>query len=196
MSFLETPRFPDVPAAWMTGGRGWMTTVVRTYGGNEYRNAAWQQPLGEWQIQNAWASATPAAYAAAFNVGQFVKFMRVNQGMFNGFRIKDFTDYQDEGGGIFVSLGGGLSQMYKAITLGAITFNQIVNKPVSPIAITGGGSLDYTTGIVTGGSPTAWTGTYDIPARFATDAMDVGLDESSGALYNWQSLKLTEIRNP
>lgn len=36
---------------------------------------------------------------------------------------------------------------------------------------------------------------YDVPVRFAQDVMDMGLD-SSGALQNWQQLKLIEIRNP
>ena len=196
MSFLETPRFPDVVAAWLTGGRNWKTTVVQTYGGNEYRNAAWTQPLRAWEVSNALASAGNASYQAPFNARLLRNFMALVQGQFGGFRVKDFTDYADEGAGIFVSLGGGLSQMYKTYTLGSSTFNQIINKPVSPIVITGGGSLDYTTGIVTGGSPTAWTGTFDIAVRFDNDAMDMGLDESTGGMYNWQSLKLVEIRNP
>src|SRR5262249_4394891 len=57
--FIESPRFPDFVSVWAQGGRGFKTTVVETYGGDEYRNAAWTFARGEWQIQNAWLSARP-----------------------------------------------------------------------------------------------------------------------------------------
>lgn len=41
-----------------------------------------------------------------------------------------------------------------------------------------------------------WVGPYDIAARFALDAHAIGPDQSSGGLYDWQSAKIEEIRNP
>lgn len=40
-----------------------------------------------------------------------------------------------------------------------------------------------------------WLGPFDTPMRFDDDDMNNGLD-MSGALVDWQSLKLTELRNP
>ena len=199
MSFLETPRFPDDLAAWATGGRGFKTTVVETYGGDEYRNAAWTQRKGEWEITNAWRNNNPAF--PAYSVPNLVDFLNVSMGQLGGFRLKDFKDYTDGGGGIFVLLTATTFQMYKRYTKGALTYDAIIKKPVSATVVVTGGSapvVDYTTGIVTvsSGTPTSWTGQYDVPVRFAEDIPNVGLDESSGALNNWQSLKLIELRNP
>jgi uncharacterized protein (TIGR02217 family) len=200
MSFLETPRFPDEIAAWATGGRGFKTTVVETYGGNEYRNAAWSQRRGEWEMVNAWR--VPNAAIATYNATQLINFLNTAQGQWGGFRFKDFLDYKDNdmgGAGIFQLITATTFQMYKRYTLGALTYDAKILKPISPIVVTGGvsPSVNYATGVVTvaSGTPTAWTGTYDVPVRFAEDVPRIGLDEGSGALLNWQSLKLIELKN-
>lgn len=196
-TFIESPRFPDEVAAWSMGGRGFKTTIVETYGGNEYRNAAWSQQRGEWSMQNAFRVADPNV--ATYNIAALRNFQRVCLGQLYAFRFKDFTDYKDEGGGNFVAITGTTFQMYKLYSLGGLTYNQIIQKPVSAtVVVTGGASpvVDYTTGIVTvaSGTPTSWTGEFDIPCRLAVDATDIGLD-SSGALYDWQNMKIVEVRN-
>jgi uncharacterized protein (TIGR02217 family) len=136
--------------------------------------------------------------AGAWHVGRAFKllrdFHRVAMGRLNGFRFRDPFDYKDEGAGGFVAGSGGKMQMVKTYTVGSSTYVQTITKPVSgTITITGGGSLDYTTGLVTGGSPTAWTGNFDVPCRFGDDVPQAGLD-SSGGLWSWNSLKIVEIR--
>lgn len=200
MAFMESPRFPDEVSWWATGGRGFKTNVVETYGGNEYRNAAWSQMRGEWEIENAWRS---IPQYDTHNLSQFVNQFRAAMGQLYGFRFKDWQDYTDSmngGSGTLQFITATTFQLYKTYTVGGITFNQIVQKPVSGTVVTSGGvfsSLDYTTGIVTmtSGTPTSWTGQYDVPCRFADDVPDLGPDESSGALYNWQSLKVIEVRD-
>lgn len=199
--FIETPRFPDDVACWATGGRGFKTTIIETYGGDEYRNAAWSQMRGQWEVQNAFRSLN--AWDSANNIQQYLSFFRACMGQLYGFRFKDFQDYtasMNGGSGTLQNVGTNLWQLYKTYTVGGITFNQIVQKPVSgSVTVTGGtfSSLDTTTGIVTmtSGTPTSWVGSYDVPCRFADDTPDIGRDESSGALFNWQQLKIIEIRD-
>jgi uncharacterized protein (TIGR02217 family) len=202
IAFLESPRFPDEIAFWATGGRGFKTTVIETYGGDEYRNAAWSQRRGEWSVANAWRRNYSSN--AQYNLPTLTAFINVARGQLGAFRFKDFTDYKDSdagGAGTFVMIDSTHFQMYKTYTNGAQTYAALIQKPVSGTVIVTGGSspsVDYTTGIVTvsSGTPTSWTGQYDVPVRFAEDISTLGPDESTGALYNWQALKLIEVRNP
>lgn len=203
--FINTPFLAYEISAWAIGGRGWKTTVVETYGGDEYRNAAWSEARGEWDISEALRSTNSAS---AFNYVALRNMHRLCRGMLYAFRMRDPMDYTDEGSGVWTALGGGAYQMYKNYAISPLSETQIIQKPepvnsASPgyagIAITGhtGGTLDYNTGILTGGSgtPTAWTGRFHVPVRFAEDLPRFGLDQT-GAYFNWQSLKVIEVRNP
>jgi uncharacterized protein (TIGR02217 family) len=199
-TFVETPRFPDWIAFWARGGRTFNTTVTQTYGGNEYRNAAWAIGLGEYIWDNADAAAfsqNPALTAYSYTAMR--NLFSVALGQVYPFRFKDFRDYKDDGGGIFTMIDSTHFQMFKHYAVSPLSYNQIIQKPVSAtVVVTGGASpvVDYATGIVTvaSGTPTAWTGEFDIPVRFASDVPQVGPD-TSGAQINWESLKLVEVRN-
>lgn len=215
MSFLETPRFPDEIAAWAVGGRGFMTTVVETYGGNEYRNAAWSQARGKWEVlQDAVRMGNPSSPRS---MQALRTLFRVCAGQLYGFRFKDYQDYQDEAGGVLgttgLAVGSTLAyQMFKDYVLSPLSYQQIIQKPVaSTIAVYNNGvlqttpgqySLDSTTGIVTFvsqptvGHTLTWTGEFDVPVRFATDDPRLGLEPQTGAVWEWQQLTLIEIRNP
>ena len=204
-TFLETPFLPYEISAWAVGGRGWKTTIVETYGGDESRNAAWDEARGEWDISEALRSTNANS---AYNYVTLRNMHRITRGMLYGFRFRDPLDYTDQGGGIWTSLGGGAYQMYKRYTVTPLTEDQIIQKPepinaASPsyagIVVVGntGGTLNYNTGILTGGTgtPTSWTGQFHVPVRFAEDLPRFGLD-ATGAFFNWQGLKVIEIRNP
>jgi uncharacterized protein (TIGR02217 family) len=193
--FNETQLDPQI-SYYVIGGRRFMTTTVQTYGGDEFRNAAWAIGLGQWDIASALRSTNPHntyAYRALRNL------FFTSLGQWGGFRMRDWKDYQDEGGGIFVLLTATTFQMYKRVTLNGVNYDQIINKPATPIVVTGGTTpvVDYTTGIVTvaSGTPTAWTGNYDIAVRFADDTIAMGPDNTA-AYYEWQQVKLVELRNP
>jgi len=198
--FVESPRFPDWIAFWARGGRTFNTTVVETYGGNEYRNAAWSQSRGKWlwDVQDAAAfSANPSA--AAFAYSGLRNLFMVARGQLYAFRFKDFRDYQDDGGGVFVMLTATTFQMYKNYAISPLSYPQIIQKPVvGTVVVTGGATpvVDYTTGIVTvaSGTPTSWTGQFDVPVRFASDVPQVAPD-TTGAQLNWESLAVVEVRN-
>lgn len=195
--FTET-RFPDWIAYWMEGGRGFQTILTDTYGGQEYRNAAWSQARGEYDVRQE--ALLSLRSTSSYYFKPLRDLYRVSMGQFGGFRFKDYQDYSDDGGGIFVMLTATTFQMYKHYAVGGNTYDQIVQKPVSATVVVTGGTtpvVDYTTGIVTvaSGTPTSWTGQFDVPVRFGTDTPLIG-PETTGAMYDWQSLKLIEIRNP
>jgi uncharacterized protein (TIGR02217 family) len=195
MATFSEALFPLEVSAWAVGGRAFKTTVVQTYGGDEYRNAAWAQTLGEWEIADAFRAINPnSAHAMA----ALRNFLMAGMGQLYGFRFRDPQDYTDETHGILKQIGATANwQLYKRYSITSLTYDQIITKPVSTISVTGGvvSSIDYTTGIVTmtSGTPTAWTGTFDIPARFAEDGPKIGLD-GTGAVFDWQALKIVELR--
>ncbi len=197
--FLESPRFPDEIAFWAIGGGAFQTIVVQTYGGDEYRNAAWQYELGEWDFQDAWRVADANAAWASLAQKLLRDFFKVLYGQLNAFRFKDFTDYTDEGKGVFLSVGINQYQMFKNYVSGAGTYTRPIYKPVTgTVTVTGGVTpvVNYTNGLVTvaSGTPTSWVGQFDKPVRFGSDLPKMGPDQS-GALYNWQGIKLVEVRN-
>lgn len=210
MAFLESPRFPDEIAAWAIGGRGFSTTVVETYGGNEFRNAAWSYARGAWEVRNeALRMGNPLS---PYSMQALRTLYRVAMGQLNAFRFKDYQDYLDEGGGVLGTTGLAVAstkvyQMFKNYTLAPLAYQGIVQKPVAgTISVFDNGSLtaaytlDTTTGIVTFNSqPTVghtltWTGQFDVPVRFASDVPTMGL-EMTGSLWEWEMLKLVEVRN-
>lgn len=198
--FIETPRFPDWVAFWARGGRTFKTTVTETYGGNEYRNASWAQARGAWTWDNEDAAAFSQNPLAVYAYTGLRNMFASTLGQLYAFRFKDFRDYKDDGNGIFIAIDATHFQMYKHYAVSPLSYNQIIQKPVSATVIVTGGVtpvVDYTTGIVTvaSGTPTAWTGEYDVPVRFASDVPQVGPD-TTGAQINWESLTLVEVRNP
>lgn len=195
MSFYESPRFPDYLAYGLLVGPAFNTDVVRVKSGAESRNQLWEQELHEFD-------GTTTARTAAERL-EITSFFRTMKGRTHGFRIKDWSDYQDEGAGVLTLLGSPANtyQLAKRYTSGNQTYDRPITKPVSgTVAIQGGGtySLDTTTGIVThtaGNAPTGWTGEFDVPARFDQDDLKWEVQGSgSGRLYLANSLKIVELR--
>lgn len=214
MAFIESPRFPDALSYWMEGGRGFQTVVTETYGGNEYRNAAWSQARGEWQAKGealrSLQSGSSEYYVPLRNL------FRVCRGQLNGFRFKDWFDYKDDGAGVLgttgLAVGATLAyQMFKNYSVSPATYQQKVLKPVASTikvyvdgvlqTLTTDYTLDATAGVVTFvsqptvGKALTWTGEFDIPVRFASDVPRLGPD-STGGMLDWAQLRVIEIRNP
>lgn len=214
MAFFETPRFPDDLACWLSGGRGFNTMVVDTFGGDEYRDGAWAMARGVWDVSEALRTIPDGG---TYSIKPLVKMLLVARGRLHGFRVKAPYDNSDDSSGVLGLTGVGVAstlayQMYKNYTISPIpVYQQIVQKPVATgLKIYKNGVLQtltthYTinaaTGIVTFvsqptiGQTLTWTGNYDVPVRFGGDLPDVGRI-SGGALAGWHGLKLVEIRNP
>lgn len=207
MSFIETPRFPDDVAINATGGPLFLVDVVELNSGYEQRNTSWSQARAQYSI------ALPARDDSLRDA--LLAFIRaIAKGRLNGFRFKDYTDYQathaDSAAGLgkFSSVSSGVWQMTKRYTSGATTFDRNITKPVSSTVQikNGAGSvlvsgvdytLDSTTGRVTVlGSPTpqpsTWSGEFDIPVRLNNDY--AALRALFSGLSDWPSIELIEIR--
>jgi uncharacterized protein (TIGR02217 family) len=209
MAFLETPRFPENISFGASGGPGYLTDIVPLKSGFEQRNSLWTFPRGTWDVGQV--TKTKTQYAP------LVAYFRTVGGKRDGFRFKDWDDFQDfdnQGTGVLgtTGLGDGITvafQMYKNYTNGSAVDQRIIRKPVvgailffdngSPVTPT----LDTTTGIATFGSPPTtghaltWTGQFDVPVRFDVDALKIEIvDKQSGGdlLIRWPTIPIIEIR--
>lgn len=106
-------------------------------------------------------------------------FFHAMGGPLNGFLVKDWTDFQATTGlttlatGITVqgrsTAATGGYQLEKWYTVGARIHKRKITRPKSgTVTLSTGGTIDYTTGIVSGaGSAPDWTGDFFVPCRFA-----------------------------
>jgi uncharacterized protein (TIGR02217 family) len=210
-TFLETPIFPDDLGFWANGGIQYNTTINPYGGGWESRYQNWMYDRGAWDLQNVMRA---PGMQPAYTISQLRNLFRVAKGRLIPFRFRDWTDYQDEGGGAFQQTPNGALtafQMVKNYTVGSSTDQRIIVKPrPGSIAIllngmpltfgTGAGKvqLDTTTGIATFGTAPAntdlitWTGDFDVPVRFDTDQL-IATPDISG-LWILQDLPIVEVR--
>lgn len=189
MSFIES-RFPEAISYGAVGGPGFKTDVVVVNSGYEQRNAAWQDSRGAWDVSHGLKTQT--------QLNELIAFFRAMKGRANGFRFKDWADFQVASGeGIFRTLSATTFQMVKRYTFESSTFDRDISKPVNgTLVITGGTgvSVNYATGVVTvsSGTPTAWTGEFDVPVRFDTDQMKASIDDYNA--FTWGQIPVVEIR--
>ena len=198
MAFIET-RFPTDISFGSAGGPEYSTDIVITQGGHEQRNINW--------------SAARARYNVAYGVrtqeqlGTLITFFRARKGRADGFRFKDWTDYQATAE--LIGTGNGSItqfQLVKSYVNGSVTDTRIITKPVSGSILiykagvlqTTGYSVSTTTGIVTfSTAPTAGvaitaTFDFDVPVRFDTDRLSAALD--SYGLSSINDIPLVEVR--
>lgn len=189
MAFIET-QFPTGISYGATGGAGFQTDVITVNSGFEQRNAAWADARCVYDVSHGVKTQT--------QLDTLIAFFRVMKGRSNGFRFKDWTDFAvTTGQGIFVSINSTHFQMYRRYTTSGTNHDRKITKPVSgTVQVTGGTgvSVDYTTGIVTvsSGTPTAWTGEFDVPCRFDTDQMKVSIEHYNA--FTWGQIPVVEIR--
>lgn len=213
MAFIETPRFPDALAFWMEGGRGFKTTKVETFGGNEYRNSPWRYGKGAWQVKGeALRSQHPGSSEYFIPLRNLMMACRME---LSAFRFKDFRDFQDETYGVLGTTGVAVAatlayQMFKNYSVSPGSYQQIIQKPVASTikvyvngvlkTLTTDYTIDGTTGMITFvsqptvGQAITWTGEFDIPVRLDMDIPMLGPD-STGAMIDLSELRLKEVRN-
>ena len=199
MAFVET-RFPTDISYGSAGGPQYSTDVVITHGGYEQRNANWAEARAVYNV--AYGVKTQAQLNA------LIDFFRARKGRADGFRFKDWTDYQATGQAIGTGDGSTkVFQLVKTYPSGSVTETRSITKPVTgTVTIYLGGvsqspssySLDTTTGRVTftaaPGSGVAITADFefDVPVRFDTDRLSATLDTYGS--YSCHAIPLVEIR--
>jgi uncharacterized protein (TIGR02217 family) len=151
-TFLESPRFPDNIAFGATVGPSYMTVVNQVYSGRDARIVAWTQARVKFEVGRRAMLAADTATLDAF--------FRTVKGRAYGFRIKDWTDYTDNGAGVLTMVSPTVYQLGKLYQNGALSETRLIQKPVvGTVALTRNGSayggsytLDTTTGLMTLGA--------------------------------------------
>lgn len=187
MSFIETPRFPDLIALGSAGGPEYRTEITELNSGLEQRNQVWAYPRHRYDI-----GVGANTSAKMDTVRDWFHSMR---GRLHGFRFKDFNDFSSApnmnvaitntdqllgvGNGVITTF-----QIVKLYTTGSLIQTRKITKPVAGsvlVAVAGtpqtlgvNYTLDTTTGIITF-LPTLPTGNvtagfqFDVPVRFDSD---------------------------
>jgi uncharacterized protein (TIGR02217 family) len=187
--------FPLKVSRGAKGGPQWPTRVLSSPGGHEQRIRLASEPVWKWEIElNAWSDA---------DLEDLLEFWNVVGGRAGSFRFRDWTDSwagmnQTAGGlvhGTPVVIGAGTGsqtafQLVKPYVSGAGSWSRRITRPVTSglrVYLNGvnqasGWTLNASTGVVTfasapgSGVAVAWSGQFDVPARFDSDALALGLE--------------------
>lgn len=173
-------RFPEDVSEGSTGGPEFKTQIFHSYRGYEKRNIEWAQPLMRYNV--GYGIRTEAQMQAV------VDFFNARQGMLNGFRYKDWSNYNVVNGE--VALGDGSStrlSMYKKYGSAGNEYYKRLYKIVpgtvtgvtnNAVSVTEGVdfTIDYNSGeIIFTSAPSASAPIevayleFDEPVRFETD---------------------------
>ena len=199
MAFIEV-RFPTDIAYGSAGGPEYSTDIVITHGGYEQRNVNWSQARARYNVAHGVKTQS--------QLDTLVAFFRARKGRADGFRFKDWTDYQVTGQ--VIGTGNGVQtafQLIRTYTSGSVTETRTITKPVSGTvkiylngALQSGSAyaLNTATGIVTFTTHPANTVVvsadfeFDVPVRFDTDRLAATLD--SYGSHSWHDIPLVEVR--
>lgn len=192
-NFIDV-RFPPRISFGAEGGAEFQTDIVITASGRETRNQNWSRQRMRYDVAHA------ARREAQWR--ELQAFFLLMAGRAHSFRFKDWTDYECAAGdGVFLDTDEEYGsptgkQMYKVYRFAAQTYYRKITKPVSgSITLTGGGTINYSSGIVESGNPTAWYGEFDVHARFDTDEMRSETITRSGdeLLVGWSAIPIIEV---
>ena len=198
MTFAEV-QFPTDIAYGSSGGPEYSTDIVVTQGGHEQRNRNWSTARARYNVASGVKSLS--------QLEALIAFFRARGGQAEGFRFKDWTDYQATGE--LISTGDGSTTSFallKRYSSGGGSEVRLITKPVADtvsvyldsVLQEGGVTVDSETGIVTFATAPA-SGVsiqadfeFDVPVRFATDRLSARL-ENYGA-YSALDIPLIEVR--
>jgi len=141
----------------ITGGPSFQTTIVHTSNGFEQRNAN-----GGMHARRIFHLDT-AAINDATRLAVLL-FYDARRGQVDSFRFKDPFDYRATNEPIVAN------QLVKRYTAGSVNYDRPIVKPINgTVSFTGGGTLNYETGTLSGNSGGSWSGEFEIQARFPLD---------------------------
>ena len=207
MPFSEQ-RLPHRLAFGSTGGVERRTDIVTLASGFEARSTPWANGRRRYLIGGGVRTLAEAAELTAF--------FEARRGRLNGFRFKDFADFQSCPPGEAVSAfdesigtGDGHTSTFQLVkTYGAApdSYLRPIRKPVAGTVVlavaamlqSGGVAFDPATGIVTftvppaNGAPVTAGFEFDTPVRFDIDRLDVTLESFDAARVS--AFPLIEVR--
>ena len=205
MAFFEQ-RFDERLSFGAVGGPVWNTRVARVNSGKRYVNKEWSTPLHRYNVSPAIRDISDFEVIQAF--------FYVVAGQYDGFRFKDWRDYQATQANSRVSVKSGSPaewQLQRIYTVGSREFVRAIYKPVSGVVVrrrragvwsnASDATVQTTTGTVQfsshqSGDTYAWIGEFDVPVAFTTDEMMAEIvDRDEEFLVKWPNVTLEELRN-
>lgn len=200
-SFLESPRFPACPSFGFTSEPEYRVVITRRSSGVELRNRAWARPLVRFTLTVGPRMET--------EIQELLTWWHACGGMARGFRMKDWTDYKSCDVSFTPTVNDqplvetstpGVYQMVKRYQVGLdengdpVYQDRYIYKPVSgTILLSGGGTVDYATGLVTGGSGGTWGGEFDVPVRFDSGfPIEIENQRIHSVTFALQELRITD----
>jgi len=149
-----------------------------TGSGKLQQSFEWEAPLSEFDISHG--ILLPDGYTEIDAMWHVINFTP-----YSGLRFRNWADFQ---GGktrtTLTNISSNLWQLQRTHTFASITFRQPIYKPTSDVVVYTAGdtpctfTLNTATGIatVTSGTPSYWTGTFDIPVTFKDNEVMTRLD--------------------
>jgi uncharacterized protein (TIGR02217 family) len=198
MSFAEV-RLPVNVERGAKGGPAFLTKVLTLYSGFERRNQLWSSSRGEWNVGFGISSKT--------QFHQFLHFFMARRGKFQGFRFKDWSDFESTDEQIGVGNGSTLTfQLVKTYSdeLEINNYVRNIKKPVDGTVVVKVNSvitavtINYSTGIVTFSPAPAiglvitWSGEFDVPVRFDDDDFGITLENFNAG--NVPNINIVELK--
>ena len=193
------------------GGMGFNTTIIETGDGGQQRNANWWLPLGRWQLGDR--TLLESQQDKLEEVTYLYQFHAARKGSLEGFRFKDWSDYQIINQEI--GIGDGVEtewQLKKTYYAGSASCARPITKPVEGTVrifvgyaeqLTGW-SIDHTSGLIRFDNPPPISAPiqvsceFDVPVWFESDAIGWRLEgyQESEAIYRLESVFVEEGRIP
>lgn len=189
--------FPKDISAGSRGGPRYSTLIVESGSGAEQRVQRWERSRGRWNVGYG--------VRTAEQLEALQTFFHCRAGMARGFLFFDHRDHLlvNE----LVGVGDGATRAFQVVRrygdAGAARTRRITRVEPSGFAVTVGGAavasgwtLAAATGVVTfaaapaTGAEVRVSGSFYVPVRFASDAMEVTLD---GVIGGWEEIVLEEI---
>ena len=203
MAFFEHRMNPDLSFG-AKGGPVFNTSKAYAQGGQRYQNKNWTAPMHRYDVQHCIKTKS--------DFDEIRNFFYNVSGAFDGFRFKDWADFESDGNGFMSLISGSNYQMYKSYAIGVRTYSRIIQKPVAGVQIfrtrsgtttniTGASTVTTSTGIVAvtghvGGDTYTWSGEFDVPVAFVSDEFMPIITNKSGSEFLMDSgpIMLEEIR--
>ena len=209
MAFHDTQLPSDIERG-AQGGPRFKTTILILGGGLEKRNIDWATTRAEYDI--SYGIESKADYS------DVIEFFYARQGRAHSFRFKDWADFEITDQLMFTTdTATATFQMFKRYSSGGTNFDRNLTKPlasgwtctVNAVAQTivydtapaaGEVAIASLTGVVTLGSThqatsgflVKFTGEFDVPVRFDTDALDVNVETFDAG--SMPQLTLVEVK--
>lgn len=180
-----------------TGGPGFMTEVVRTPNGYEYRDVLRGYELQRYTVSFAAMLESAGGKLLASYLDMYA-FFRAAQGRRYSFRAKDPLDYTvSVAEGKFIATAvSNKWQCVKRYTVGSATQDRIITKLGGTYSASAG-TIDPDTGLCTNATlPASWSTTlYYVQVRFDDDTMLPRWFTSSGGrpVLGWEDITLVEV---